>query len=460
MRAERSDAMPPRFHSLIAAQFLSALADNALLVVAIALLQRTGRPEWWTPLLKFFFIVSYVALAPVVGALADAVAKPQLMRWMNGVKFAGALALGFGLHPLIAFGLIGFGAAAYAPAKYGLVTEWVASARLVAANAWVEVSVVGAVLLGTATGGFLVSNEFNQHAFALAAHAGAQRIGIGASAAVAPALLVVLAIYSASALINLRLGRGGHRIALRSIHPVALWREFDRDNQTLWRDDGGGRLSLAITTLFWGAAAVLQFAVLRWAIDRLGFSLAAAAYLQAAVALGLIAGAWLAGRHVRLHDAPLVLLAGPVLGLLVATGRWVDSAAPAAALMMAVGLAGGLLMVPMNALLQHRGCALLSAGRSIAVQGFNENVSVLALLAVYAALLWFDVPITPLMTGFGLAIAAAMALLSWRLRGSSRRARVALKAATDAPASPAPVAEAAAHDERLQVLSGRNNSGL
>jgi MFS family permease len=458
-RSSAADAMPPRFHSLIAAQFLSALADNALLVVAIALLQRTGRPEWWTPLLKFFFIVSYVALAPVVGALADAMPKPRLMRWMNGIKFGGALALGAGLHPLIAFGVIGFGAAAYAPAKYGLVTEWVSAARLVAANAWVECSVVGAVLLGTAAGGFLVSSEFNQHALALAAHAGAQRIGLGASAVVAPALLVVLAIYGASALINLRLGRGGRR-TVRSIHPVALWREFDRDNLTLWRDDGGGRLSLAITTLFWGAAAVLQFAVLRWAIDRLGFSLAAAAYLQAAVGLGLIAGAWLAGRHVRLHDAPLVLLAGPLLGLLVASGRWVDSAAPAAALMVTVGLVGGLLMVPMNALLQHRGCALLSAGRSIAVQGFNENVSVLALLAVYAALLWLDVPITPLMTGFGLAIAAAMALLSWRLRGSSQRARAALKAATSAQAGHAPTCDTAATEERLQVLGGRHNSGL
>ena len=452
--------MPPRFPSLIAAQFLSALADNALLVVAIALLQRTGAPDWWTPLLKFFFIVSYVALAPVVGALADAVAKPQLMRWMNGVKFAGALALGLGLHPLIAFGLIGFGAAAYAPAKYGLVTEWVGPARLVAANAWIEVSVVGAVLLGTAAGGFLVSDEFNQHAFAVAVHAWAQRLGIHASAVVAPALAVVLAIYGASATMSLRLGRGGRRIALASIHPMALWREFDRDNRMLWRDDGGGRLSLAITTLFWGAAAVLQFAVLRWAIDRLGLSLAAAAYLQAAVALGLITGAWLAGRHVRLHQAPLVLLAGPLLGLLVACNRWVDSAAAAAALMVAVGLVGGLLMVPMNALLQHRGCQLLSGGRSIAVQGFNENVSVLVLLAAYAALLWFDVSITPLMTGFGLAIAASMALLSWRLRGSSRRARVALKAATGTQPTCAPPDAAAPNTERLQVLSGRSNNGL
>ena len=140
--------MPPRFHSLIATQFVSALADNALLVVAIALLQRTAQPEWWMPLLKFFLIVSYVVLAPLVGALADRVAKQRLMVWMNGVKLAGAFALCLGAHPLVAFGVIGLGAAAYAPAKYGLIIEWVGASRLVAANAWIEVSVVGASVAG------------------------------------------------------------------------------------------------------------------------------------------------------------------------------------------------------------------------------------------------------------------------------------------------------------------------
>ncbi|HEY6352865.1 MAG TPA: lysophospholipid transporter LplT, partial [Burkholderiaceae bacterium] len=243
------------------------------------------------------------------------------------------------------------------------------------------------------------------------------------------------------ALINLRL-RGGTAAAARwaSSHPRALWREFDIANRTLWRDQGGGRLSLAITTLFWGAAAVLQFAVLRWATDRLGLTLAGAAYLQAAVALGLIGGAWVAGRHVSLQHAPRVLMAGPLLGLLVAFGPWLESAAAAAVLLVAVGLVGGVLMVPMNALLQHRGCQLLSPGRSIAVQGFNENVSVLALLAAYAATVWLDVPIAPLMTAFGLAVAATMALLAWTLRCARRGP--ALAAAT------------------VQVPRGRNNSGL
>ncbi|HTP72435.1 MAG TPA: lysophospholipid transporter LplT [Burkholderiaceae bacterium] len=436
--------MPPRFHSLIATQFVSALADNALLVVAIALLQRSGQPAWWTPLLKFFFIVSYVVLAPLVGALADAQPKPQLMAWMNGVKLGGALALAFGAHPLLAFGVIGFGAAAYAPAKYGLITEWVGAARLVAANAWLEVSVVGAILLGTAAGGFLVSDGFTTRPLALALDAWAARHGFGAAASLAPAFAAVLALYGLSTLINLRL-RGGAAAAPRrgwsAIHPLALWREFDVANRALWADTQGGRLSLAITTLFWGAAAVLQFAVLRWATDRLGLTLAGAAYLQAAVALGLIAGAWFAGRRVALQHAPRVLLAGPLLGLLVALGPWLDAVAVAAVLLAVIGAVGGVLMVPMNALLQHRGCQLLSPGRSIAVQGFNENVSVLAMLAAYAATVWLEVPIAPLMTGFGLAVAAAMAWLAWRLRAGGRRAP---NRAT------APV----------QVLKGRSNSGL
>jgi len=432
--------MPPRFHSLIATQFVSALADNALLVVAIALLQRTAQPDWWTPLLKFFFIVSYVALAPLVGALADAVAKPWLMAWMNGVKLAGALALALGAPPLLAFGVVGFGAAAYAPAKYGLITEWVGPARLVAANAWLEVSVVGAVLLGTALGGFLVSDAFIAHAWSLRIDEWAARQGIGAGAGLASAFAVVLALYALSTAINLRLRGGVAAMPLRSlaaVHPRALWREFDHANRTLWRDPHGGRLSLAITTLFWGAAAVLQFAVLRWATDRLGLTLAGAAYMQAAVALGLIGGAWLAGRHVTLQHAPRVLVAGPLLGLLVALGPWLDSIAAAAVLLAAVGLVGGVLMVPMNALLQHRGCQLLSPGRSIAVQGFNENASVLALLAAYAATVRLEVPIAPLMTAFGALVAAAMGLLAWRLqRATRRRAGFA------------------------QALEGRNSSGL
>ena len=405
--------MPPSFHRINIAQFLSALADNALLIVAIALLQRTGQPASWVPLLRFFFIIAYVALAPFVGALADAVPKARLMAWMNGLKWFGAAALALGLHPLLAFAVIGTGAAAYAPAKYGLVTELVEARRLVAANAWIEVTVVAAVLLGTAGGGYLVSAGFESTAFARAIGAWAGEHG-WVSVRLAPALLVVLLLYGASSAINWRIRCAAPRIVALRL-PV-LGREFVAAHWMLWRDRDGGRLSLAVTSLFWGSSAVMQFAVLRWAVERLGLSLAAAAYLQAVVAVGLVAGAAIAGRHVALVNAPRMLSAGVALGALVAIGPWVGDAWSAAALLLAIGTLGGVLMVPMNAMLQHRGCVLLTPGRSIAVQGFNENASVLAMLAVYAWTVSLEVPITPTMAVFGFGLAATMALLRWRFR--------------------------------------------
>jgi MFS family permease len=405
--------MPPNFHRINAAQFLSALADNALLIVAIALLQRTGQPAWWVPLLRFFFIMAYVVLAPFVGALADAVPKARLMAWMNGLKWLGAAALALGLHPLLAFSIIGIGGAAYAPAKFGLITELVGPRQLVAANAWIEVTVVGAVLLGTAAGGYLVSAGFESTAPARAFAAWAAGYEL-ASAAVAPALLVVLLTYGASSAVNWRIRCAPPRIVALRL-PV-LGREFVAAHWTLWRDRDGGRLSLAVSSVFWGASAVLQFAVLRWATERLGLSLAAAAYLQAAVAVGLMGGAALAGRHVTLANAPRTLAAGVLLGGLVALGPWLHDPWAAAVLLLGVGMVGGVVMVPMNALLQHRGCTLLTSGRSIAVQGFNENAAVLAMLGFYAWTVSVGVPVMPLMIGLGLCVSAAMALLAWRFR--------------------------------------------
>ncbi len=415
--------MPTGFHAIIAAQFLSALADNALLIVTIAWLQRTGQPEWWIPLLKFFFIASYVGLAPIVGALADAVPKARLMAWTNGVKLLGAMALGLGLHPLAAFAAVGLGAAAYAPAKYGLITDLVEPSRLVKANAWIEVTIVTAVLLGTACGGLLVSDLFSNAPAIAVLDRWAADLGFGVGGGLSAALVMVLATYACAGLVNLCIRCRAVALVPLPRHPMRLVREFRAANRTLWRDSGGGRLSLAVTSLFWGAGAVLQFAVLRWATDRLQLTLAAAAYLQAAVALGVIAGAWVAGRSIGLHQAPRMLYAGITMGLLVAAGPVVTTPQAAAALLVTVGAVGGLLMVPMNALLQHRGCRLLSAGRSIAVQGFNENASILVMLAAYALLIRARTPVVPLMVGFGLMVAAAMAVLAWRFRPSARQAR-------------------------------------
>lgn len=401
---------PRGFHVLIAAQFCSALADNALLIVAIALLATLQMPGWWAPLLKFSFTIAYVVLAPGVGVLADRWPKARMMMAMNALKVVGvALLLAQG-HPLLAMAVVGVGAAAYAPAKYGLVTELVGPRLLVAANGWIEVSTVCAVLLGTVLGGVLVSPLLKVLAAAW----------LPGQPAPALALWLLLGLYGLAALLNLWVPDSGARYRRARMHPLALWRGHWRANRRLWADAEGG-LSMSVTTLFWGAAAVLQFAVLRWAGEVLGLPLDCAAYLQGAVAVGIVAGAALAGRWVPLARATRVLPLGVLLGLLVPVVVLVRSAWVALPLLLLVGALGGALVVPLNALLQHRGHELLSAGRSIAVQNFNENASVLVMLAVYAALLAAEWDVRTLMAGLGAGVALCVAAL-WRRARSPRSA--------------------------------------
>jgi MFS transporter, LPLT family, lysophospholipid transporter len=346
-----------------------------------------------------------VALAPMVGPLADGFVKARLMMAMNGLKVLGVAALLAGLNPLAAFAIIGIGAAAYAPAKYGLVTELVPPRLLVAANGWIEVSTVCAILLGAVLGGLLVSP--------LAA--GAFTALLPQQAPLQVAAAVLLAGYALAALLNLGIPDSGVRYRRAHRAPRALWRSFWRAQRRLW-GDADGALSMAATTLFWGAAAVLQFAVLRWAVERLGLGLDRAAYLQAAVAVGIVGGAALAARHVALAQARRMLPLGVAMGLFVPLVAWVQSWQLALPLLALVGALGGALVVPLNALLQHRGHQLLTAGRSIAVQNFNENLSMLLMLALYAALLALDVDIRAVMAALGLLVAAVSGALCWRQR--------------------------------------------
>ena len=409
--------MPPGFHLLIAAQFVSALADNALIIVAIALLQQQGQPGWWAPLLKFNFTIAYVVLAPFVGPLADAFVKARLMMAMNALKVVGVLVLLSGASPLLAFVVIGIGAAAYAPAKYGLVTEMVPPRQLVAANGWIEVSTVCAVLLGAVLGGGLISPT-----------------AMGLSNRWWPTLppleaatWLLLVFYALAAVLNLGIPDSGVRYRRAYKVPLALWRSFARAQRRLWRDPEGA-LSMAVTTLFWGAAAVLQFAVLRWAVDLLGLPLDRAAYLQAVVAVGIVAGASAAARIVPLARAARVLPLGVVMGVAVPLVALIDSWLVAVPLLLFVGALGGALVVPLNALLQHRGHTLLTAGRSIAVQNFNENASVLVMLGAFAALLAFQVDIRAIMAGLGVLVAAVVMLLIWREKQRRLRPNMLMRA--------------------------------
>ena len=408
--------MPKGFYFLIGAQFASGLADNALLILGIYFLNEQVYPGWWAPLLKLSLTLAYVFLASVVGPLADAFSKSQLMACMNALKICGVLLLLGGAQPLFAFALIGLAASVYAPSKYGLVTESVPPRMLVRANAWLEVSVVLSVVFGIALGGALTSLSESHGAQGVWGDM-SHRMTFWIETQTLPAMCVVMAMYGLSAVLNLGLTPMGRRARLVPLTIRALqWRSFWHANTQLWRDPLGG-VSLYVTTLYWGVGAVMQFSVLLWTQQTLGLSLTDGAYLQALVALGVILGAFLAGRRFKLHAArralPWGLLLAVLLPVVVVTSKlWL-----AVPLLLGIGLAGGMLLVPMNALLQHRGMQVLSSGRSIAVQGFNENLSVLLMLAAYSTLLALNVSLTFIMVLLSTLLTAGMAplcLLLWR----------------------------------------------
>jgi MFS family permease len=406
--------MPQGFYFLIGAQFASGLADNALLILGIYFLNEQGYPGWWAPLLKFSLTLSYVLLASVVGPLADAFAKNRLMAFMNALKILGVVMLLTGVFPMLAFALIGLAASVYAPAKYGLVTESVPPRLLVRANAWLEVSVVLSVILGVALGGALAGLA-ESGVWAQWGRSITSQSDLLIQTQALPSMAIIVGVYLIAAALNFGLTPMNQRgvIVPLTRHAVRL-STFWKTNQRLWRDPLGG-VSLYVTTLYWGVGAVMQFAVLVWAQQTLGLSLKYGAYLQALVALGVIMGAVLAGRTFKLHSARQTLPWGLLLAVLlpvmvITTNLWV-----AIPLLLLAGFSGGMLLVPMNALLQHRGMQVLSSGRSIAVQGFNENLSVLVMLAAYSLLLAFDVSLTWIMLLFATFLIGGIMPLCWLL---------------------------------------------
>ena len=401
--------MPKGFFYLISAQFASGLADNALLILGIAFLSEQGYPGWWAPLLKFSFTLSYVFLAPLMGPLADAFSKAKLMACMNVLKVVGVGFIFTSLHPMLAFAIAGIAASAYAPAKYGLVTETVPAEKLVKANGWLEVTVVMSVILGTACGGLLVASK----SFAWMSTLNLsfiELLGLSLETQYAGPLLSLIVIYSIAGLLNFGIPSVNIRYVQQSMKPVALFKNFIQSNRILWQDPVG-KLSLAVTTLFWGIGAVVQFAVLLWAKEALNMPLEQASLLQAVVAFGVIFGAGMAGHYVALQNAYKVLPLGLWLGLSLPALAFSTSLWIAIPLMLITGFAGGMLMVPMNAMLQNRGYTLLTAGRSIAVQGFNENASVMVMLGVYSGLLALELPLQWVMVIMGSAMTLGMIYL-------------------------------------------------
>ncbi len=391
------------FYTIMAAQFFSSLADNALLIAAIALLIEMHAPEWMKPLLKLFFTVSYVMLAPFVGALADSMPKGRVMFVTNLVKIVGCALMFFTVHPLLAYAVVGFGAAAYSPAKYGILTELLPPEKLVAANGWIEGTTVTSIILGTVLGGALISPTVAETLLAIDLPV----IDTGIDTPAEAAIVVIAVFYAIAAAINLGIPDTGARYPQQARNPLRLMREFLGCCNVLWKDKLG-QISLAVTTLFWGAGATLQFIVLDWAHHALGLPLSRAAILQGVVALGIAVGAVFAARVVRLRDSLRVLPVGVAMGLVVPTMTLVSSEWVAFPLLVLVGAMAGFFVVPMNALLQHRGHVLMSAGHSIAVQNFNENLNILLMLGLYALLLRLQFGVNLVIVIFGAFVALTM----------------------------------------------------
>lgn len=399
--------MPLGFYIIMAAQFFSALADNALLIVAIALLREMAAPAEFEPLLKLFFTLSYVLLAAFVGAFADSMPKWRVMLISNTIKIGGCLMLLLGSHPLLAYAVIGLGAAAYSPAKYGILTEYLPHRLLVVANGWIEGLTVGAIILGTVLGGILVHPTTT----AWMASLGFPLLDNGFQVTIA----LIGLFYLFAAAFNFYIPDTG--VDHKPLHnsPLYLLRDFGHCLSLLWRDRLG-QISLAVTTLFWGAGATLQFIVIRWAEHNLGFDLSQASMLQGVVAIGIGFGSVMAARRISLRSSVSVIPLGIAMGLVVMTMIAVTSVPVAMLLMVAVGALAGFFVVPMNALLQHRGHILMGAGHSIAVQNFNENLSILVMTGVYAVLIMMDVSINTIIVLFGVLVAATMVLVRLRHR--------------------------------------------
>ncbi len=401
--------MPFGFYIIMAAQFFSALADNALLIAAIAALREMHAPTEYEPLLKAFFTVSYVVLAAFVGAFADSMPKGKVMLISNTIKIVGCGMMFYGLHPLLAYAVVGLGAAAYSPAKYGILTEYLPHRLLVVANGWIEGLTVGAIILGVVIGGMLIRPEIAQVLLSFDFPV----IDTPIDTVNEMAIAIVAVLYIIAAVFNLYIPDTGVDHKVLKKNPIYLIHEFNHCLALLWRDKLG-QISLAVTTLFWGAGATLQFIVIKWAESALDLGLSMASMLQGVTAVGVAAGAIIAAKFITLRKSVKVIPLGIAMGLIVLVMNFVTSLWLTIPLLILIGGLSGFFVVPMNALLQHRGHILMGAGHSIAVQNFNENLSILIMTGLYYLMIKLNISIYIVITLFGLFVSGLMYFIRQR----------------------------------------------
>ncbi|MBW4226283.1 lysophospholipid transporter LplT [Enterobacter roggenkampii] len=379
--------------AVIAAQFLSAFGDNALLFATLALLKAEFYPDWSQPILQMVFVGAYIIFAPFVGQVADSFPKGRVMMFANGLKLLGAASICFGFNPFIGYTLVGIGAAAYSPAKYGILGELTTGDKLVKANGLMESSTIAAILLGSVAGGVLA----DWHVLA--------------------ALGVCAVVYGGAVVANLFIPK------LPVARPGQSWRvkpmtgSFFTACRVLWRN-GETRFSLMGTSMFWGAGVTLRFLLVLWVPVALGImDNATPTYLNAMVAIGIVVGAGAAAKLVTLETVARCMPAGILIGVVVLIFSLQHALLPAYALLILIGILGGFFVVPLNALLQERGKQTVGAGNAIAVQNLGENLAMLLMLGLYSLAVKVGVPVVGIGVGFGGLFAIAIAgLWMWQRR--------------------------------------------
>ncbi|MCJ0765465.1 lysophospholipid transporter LplT [Variovorax terrae] len=394
------------FYTIMSAQFFSSLADNAIFVAAVELLRTNGSPEWQRAALVPMFALFYVILAPWLGAFADALPKGRVMFISNAIKVVGCLLMLFGLHPLLAYAVIGLGAAAYSPAKYGILTELLPASQLVKANGWIEGLTIASIILGVLLGGQLVGHHMSSMLLSF----DFPFIDTGIDTPPEAAILVLVFVFLVAAWFNTRIPHTGVEMRPLPRNPLDLLPDFWSCNSRLWRDKLG-QISLSTTTLFWGAGGNLKFIVLAWAAVALGYNTTQASALTGVVAIGTAVGAIVASMRMRLDMATRVIPMGISMGLLLVLMNFIHNVWLAVPFLILLGGLGGFLVVPMNALLQHRGHNLMGAGRSIAVQNFNEQACILGLGAFYSLSIKLGLSVFGAITAFGVVVAGVMWLI-------------------------------------------------
>ncbi|NYU11165.1 lysophospholipid transporter LplT [Enterobacteriaceae bacterium CCUG 67584] len=379
--------------AVIAAQFLSAFGDNALLFATLALLKSQFYPDWSQPILQMVFVGAYIIFAPFVGQVADSFAKGRVMMFANSLKLLGAASICFGVNPFVGYTLVGVGAAAYSPAKYGILGELTTGDKLVKANGLMEASTIAAILLGSVAGGVLA----DWHVLA--------------------ALGVCAVVYGGAVIANLFIPK------LPAARPGQSWRftpmtvSFFNACRVLWRN-GETRFSLMGTSMFWGAGVTLRFLLVLWVPTALGITdNATPTYLNAMVAVGIVLGAGAAAKLVTLQTVARCMPAGVLIGLVVLIFALQHALLPSYALLFLMGICGGFFVVPLNALLQEHGKHTVGAGNAIAVQNLGENAAMLLMLGLYSLAVKVGVPVVGIGVGFGGLFAVAIAALwVWQRR--------------------------------------------